>query len=151
MYTRKKLMEESGSIVYRQGTDLFSMNLVSQVNIVENEEAELVEVSGIVGKRADEETKRNCSSMEQELAGIAKKERTGSFCQTEIMIDEEYGEISEYRCSCEEYARSEKLCRHCVAVALSYIKKTEEKQDKIPESMIEPRTMVSAAPRQTTI
>ncbi|MBQ6885909.1 MAG: DEAD/DEAH box helicase [Lachnospiraceae bacterium] len=145
MYTRKKLMEESGSIVYRQGTDLFSMNLVSQVNIVENEEAELVEVSGIVGKRADEETKRNRSSMEQELAGIAKKERTGSFCQTEIMIDEEYGEISEYRCSCEEYARSEKLCRHCVAVALSYIKKTEEKQDKIPESMIEPRTMVSAA------
>ena len=50
MYTRKKLMEESGAIVYRQGTDLFSMNLISQLNIVENEETDLVEISGIVGK-----------------------------------------------------------------------------------------------------
>ena len=121
MYTRKKLMEESGTVVYRQGTDLFSMNLVSQLNITESEETELVTVSGAVGKKED------------------------SCCQVELVVDEEYGEILEFRCTCEEHMRGEKLCRHCVAVALSYIKKIEEQQDKIPESMIEPRTMISAA------
>lgn len=117
MYTRKNLMEESGSTTYKLGTDLFAMQLVSELNIAEDEQTELVEVSGTVGGT--------------------------TVCQVALTVDEEYGEISDYRCSCQEYAEKGKLCRHCVALGLAYIKEVERQQERIPDSMIEPRTLVS--------
>lgn len=119
MYTRKKLMEESGSTVYKLGTDLFAMRLVSGLAVTEDEQTELVEVSGTVGG-----------------AGAS---------QVSLTIDEEYGEISDFRCSCAEYAEKGKLCRHCVALGLAYMKEAERQQEKIPDSMIEPRTLAGSS------
>lgn len=119
MYTRKNLMEESGSAAYKLGTDLFAMQLVSGLAITEDEQTELVEVSGTVGGT--------------------------STCQVSLTIDEEYGEISDFRCSCAEYAEKGKLCRHCVALGLAYMKEAERQQEKIPDSMIEPRMLVGSS------
>ncbi len=115
MYTRKKLMEESGSTAYKLGTDLFAMKLVTNLRIIEDDQTELVEVNGTVGG-------------------------TKAY-KVQLIIDEEYGEISEYRCNCFSYTEREEFCRHCVALGLAYIKETEEQQEKIPESMIEPKAM----------
>lgn len=48
--------------------------------------------------------------------------------RTSVTIDEEYGDISEYRCSCDETFRFEGLCRHCVAVISEYLQKRKVKE-----------------------
>ena len=40
-----------------------------------------------------------------------------------ITVDEEFGDIQQYKCECEAFYNYEGLCKHCVAVLLEYLAK----------------------------
>lgn len=47
---------------------------------------------------------------------------------TNVIVDEECTDISEYRCTCDEIFRTDGLCRHCVAAVSEYLQKRRVKE-----------------------
>ena len=48
--------------------------------------------------------------------------------KTSVTVDEDYADIREYRCNCEEMSEYEGMCRHCIAVAAEYVQKRRVKE-----------------------
>ncbi len=64
------------------------------------------------------------------VAEIAAKVRMGedSYTQTSVIVEEDYSDISEYHCDCDEVVRYDGICKHCVAVLAEYVQKRRVKE-----------------------
>ncbi len=56
------------------------------------------------------------------------REDVDAYTKTSVTVDEDYADISEFRCDCEEIIRYEGLCRHCVAVLAEYLQHRRVKE-----------------------
>ena len=64
------------------------------------------------------------------VAEISAKVRMGedSYTQTSVIVEEDYADISEYHCDCDEVVRYDGICKHCVAVLAEYVQKRRVKE-----------------------
>ncbi len=71
-----------------------------------------------------------CSVNESPVAEIEAKVREDedTYTKTSVTVDEDYADINEYSCDCEEIFHYEGLCRHCVAVLAEYIQRRRVKE-----------------------
>lgn len=113
MYSRDQLKEECSPVIYKRGIDIFRNNVVVKLNISEIDESQLIRVTAKV------------------------KGSSSNSYNVELVIDEDSEELSEYNCSCPAYYQYDGVCKHCVAVALSYISERERRSKLLPESMLE--------------
>ncbi|MBO5373038.1 MAG: SNF2 helicase associated domain-containing protein [Lachnospiraceae bacterium] len=59
----------------------------------------------------------------------AKVKEASDICRNcLVIVDEEYADISEYRCDCEEVLRDQGMCQHCIAVVVEYLMKRRVKE-----------------------
>lgn len=56
------------------------------------------------------------------------REDADSYVKTTATVDEDFADISEYRCDCEEVLRYEGPCQHCVAVIAEYLQRRRVKE-----------------------
>lgn len=64
------------------------------------------------------------------MAEVCAKVRDGvdSYMNTSVTVEEDYADISEYRCDCDEILKYDGLCRHCVAILAEYVQHRRVKE-----------------------
>ncbi len=67
---------------------------------------------------------------ESTVAEAQAKVRDGidSYTKTSVTVDEDYGDVSEYRCDCDENFDCDGLCRHAIAVLAEYLQHRRVKE-----------------------